>query len=142
MRWIFDIYLPFAKRGQRELRSPAARLLVSLFCFGVAGSLVWKVFQTYQHAPSHDAVALFYLSVPIWGALYLLYVVYLALFAPGQRVRKGLISAFWLRALGYGLIPLGFWMLSQGRLDGAFAIIAGLACLGLAKQRGEWFFGD
>ena len=142
MRWIFDIYLPFAKRGQRELRSPAARLLVSVFCLAIAGSLVWKVLQTYQSDPSHQPVALFYLGVPIMGALYLLYVVYLALFAPGQRVRKGLISAFWLKVLGYSLIPMGFWMLSQGRLDGAIAIIAGLACLGLSKQRDQWFFGD
>ncbi|PIE41277.1 MAG: hypothetical protein CSA49_04250 [Gammaproteobacteria bacterium] len=142
MRWIFDIYLPFAKRSQRELRSPAARLLVSVFCFFIAGVLVWKVFNVYQSDPDNSPGALFYLAVPLLGAAYLLYVVYLALFASGQRVRKGLISVFWLKVLGYSLVPTGFWLLSQGRLDGAVVIIAGLACLGLVKRRGEWFFGD
>lgn len=142
MRWIFDIYMPLAKWGLRELRSPGARFLVSIFCIGAAGVLVWKVLLAYQQSPSSAIPALLILGVPVAGAMYLLYVVYLTLFASGRRVQKGLISPRWLRIYGYGLIPLGFWMLGQGRLDGAFAIVAGLACLGLAQQRGGWFFGD
>ncbi|MCG8668450.1 MAG: hypothetical protein MI867_03485 [Pseudomonadales bacterium] len=142
MRWIFDIYLPFAKRSQRELRSPFARMLVSIICLAGAGALLWRTYAVYQANPTEQWLPLLLLLVPVLGALYLVYVVYMALFAPGQRVRKGLISKPWLKILGYTLIPFGFWMLSQGRLDGALAIVAGLACLGLAKQRDDWFFGD
>lgn len=142
MRWIFDIYMPLARWGLRELRSPWARLLVSVFCLAAVGLLFWKVFLAYSQSPTTAIPALLILGVPIAGALYLLYVVYLTLFAPGRRVQKGLISPRWLRIYGYLLIPLGFWMLGQGRLDGALAIVAGLACIGLAQQRGGWFFGD
>lgn len=142
MRWLFDIYIPFAKKGQRELRSPGSRLLVSLFCLGCAGWLIWLAVRTYLGAPTQDWKGLLILSVPLWGAMYLFYVIYIALFAPGHRVRRGLISVPWLRVLGYLCVPLGFYMLSQGRLDGAIAIVAGLGCLGLAQERKEWTFRD
>ena len=142
LRWLFDIYLPFARRGQRELRSPLARLLVSGFCLFGATWLGWLVWHTFHEHPLYQLPALLLLSLPLLGVIFLIYVVYLVLFAPGSRVRKGLIPTPALRFFGYGLIPLGFWMLGQGRLDGAIAVVTGLGALGLARQRSNWSFGD
>lgn len=142
MRWLFDMYLPVARRSQRELRSPTARLLVSLVCVAGAGWLFWRIAKVWLAHPSYDPVALAWLTLPALGGLYLLYVCSLVLFASGRRINRGLISRPWLRLLGYSLIPFGFWMLSQGRLDGALSVVAGLACLGLARQRSGWSFAD
>ena len=142
MRWLFDMYLPFAKRGQRELRSPFARFFTAMLSFLGAAWLFWLVVRTYLEQPTDEVGALLWLAVPVMGALYLLYVVYLVLLADGRRVRRGLIAAPYLRLLGVILIPHGFWLLAHGRLDGAISIVAGLACLGVSKQRREWFFGD
>lgn len=142
MRWLIDIYLPFAKRTQKELRSPWARILVSLFCLGCCGWLLWQMVTQYMALPTYDWRALAILSVLFWCALYLLYVVYMVLFASGRRVQKGLISVPYLKFLGYVLVPYGFWMLAHNRLDGALAVVAGLACLGLAQQRSQRFFSD
>ncbi len=142
MRWLFDMYLPVARRSQRELRSPLARLVVSLVCLGGAGWLFWLVARTWLHDPSYHLPALAWLLIPSLGGLYLLYVLCLVLFASGRRIKRGLISRPYLKVFGYTLIPYGFWMLSQGRLDGAISVVAGLACLGLAQQRSGWSFGD
>ena len=142
MRWLFDAYLPIARRSQQELRSPMARLVVSIFCLGAAGWLFWRVFSVWWLFPSDDPKALAWLLLPVLGACYLLYVMGLVLFASGRRIKRGLISRPWLRLLGCSLIPYGFWMLSHDRLDGAVSVVAGLACLGLASQRSGWSFGD
>ena len=142
MRWLFDMYLPVARRGQRELRTPLARLLVCLVCLLGAAWLCWLSVHAYLASPTTLMPALLLLTVPLLGALYLLYVMYLVLFASGRRVKQGLIPRPYLRLFGYLLIPFGFWMLSQGRLDGALSVVAGLACLGLARQRSGWSFGD
>ena len=142
MRWLFDAYLPIARRSQRELRSPMARLLVLAFCLVCTVWLVWLVIKVWWQHPTDDLRALAWLLIPILGAAYLLYVMGLVLFASGRRIKRGLISRPWLRILGYSLIPFGMWMLSQNRLDGAVSVVAGLACLGLARQRSDWSFGD
>lgn len=142
MRWLFDMYMPFARRSQRELRSPMARLLVTLFCCLLIGYLVWLSVSTYLQSPTEELTALLYLGVPLLCAVYLMYVIYLVLFAGGRRVQRGLIATPYLKVLGYLLIPHGFWQLSHGRLDGAVSVVAGLACLGVARQRNQWFFKD
>ena len=119
-----------------------ARLLVTALCLFCAAWLGWLVWHTYLQHPTNELPALLYLGVPVLEMFYLFYVVYLVLFAPGQRVRKGLIPTAALRFFGYGLIPLGFWMLGQGRLDGALAVVTGLGALGLARQRSTWSFRD
>ncbi len=140
-----------ATRSRAEIRNPLLRIVLSLLLATAGGYIEFRVVDKVWLNPvgngsiagqSFDGYGLFLLS-PLWiGAIYLIYMAYLLLFAPARRARKGFLHPIALKVSGVLIVMLGIYVLIRGNIYGAFVVAAGGACFGLARDRKDFIASD
>jgi len=140
-----------ATHSRAEIRNPLLRVVLSLLLATVGGYIEYRVIDKVWLNPIHhagvagqpfDSYGLLLLS-PLWiGAIYLIYMAYLLLFAPARRARKGFLHPVALKVSGALIILLGVYVLIRGNIYGAFVVAAGGACFGLARDRKDFIDSD
>lgn len=139
-----------ATHSRAEIRNPMLRVVLSLLLAAVGGYIEFRVIDKVWLNPagngssgqSFDVYGLFLLS-PLWiGAIYLIYMAYLLLFASARRARKGFLRPIALKVSGVLIITLGVYVLVRGNVYGAFVVAVGGACFGLARDRKDFIVSD
>jgi len=139
-----------ATHSRTEIRNPMLRVTLSLLLAVVGGYIGYRVVNRIWLNPvnggrvdqSFDAYGLFLLS-PLWmGAIYMIYMAYLLLFASARRARKGFLHPIALKVSGILIVLLGVYVLIRGNIHGAFVVAVGGACFGLARDRKDFIVSD
>ena len=136
-----------ATHSRAEIRNPMLRVVLSLLLVAVGGYIEFRVIDKVwlnpaSNSQSFDAYGLFLLS-PLWiGAIYMIYMAYLLLFASARRARKGFLRPIALRVSGVLIVTLGVYVLIRGNVYGAFVVAVGGACFGLARDRKDFIVSD
>jgi len=142
-----------AMHSRAEIRNPMLRVVLSLLLVAAGGYIEFRVIDKVWLNPvsngsagsasqPFDGYGLFLLS-PLWiGAIYLIYMAYLLLFASARRARKGFLRPIALKVSGVLIIVLGIYVLIRGNIYGAFVVAVGGACFGLARDRKDFIASD
>ena len=142
-----------ATHSRAEIRNPMLRVVLSLLLAAAGGYIEFRVIDKVWLNPvgnspvasasqAFDGYGLFLLS-PLWiGAMYLIYMAYLLLFASSRRARKGFLRPVALKVSGLMIIVLGIYVLIRGNIYGAFVVAVGGACFGLARDRKDFIASD
>ena len=142
-----------AMHSRAEIRNPMLRVVLSLLLVAAGGYIEFRVIDKVLLNPvsngsvgsvsqPFDGYGLFLLS-PLWvGAIYLIYMAYLLLFASARRARKGFLRPIALKVSGVLIIVLGIYVLIRGNIYGAFVVAVGGACFGLARDRKDFIASD
>lgn len=136
-----------AKHSRAEIRSPVVRvaLAVILTCVGVFG--LYRIARAvWWHPPivqgQFDFQGFALLSPMVAGALYLVYMAGLLLFASPRRSQKGFLGPMGLRISGVLIVLVGIFGLLKGNIYAAFVVAIGVACFGLAQDRKDYISRD
>jgi hypothetical protein len=141
-----------ATHSRAEIRNPMLRVTLSLLLAIAGGYIGYRVIDRVWLNPvssvggsvdqPFDAYGMFLLS-PLWiGAICMIYMAYLLLFASARRARKGFLPPIALKVSGILIVMVGVYVLIRGNVYGAFVVAVGGACFGLARDRKDFIVND
>jgi len=136
-----------ATHSRAEIRDPLLKVVLALLLASSGLSIVYRILDVvWINIPvtskPFDMHGLLLLSPLLCGAIYMIYMAYLLLFASARRARKGFLRPVSLKISGLMIICLGIGILVKANIYGIFVIAVGGACFGLARDRKDFIASD